>query len=88
MREEQIQSSDDIVDLSEDRMFAVDHRIRRRTLLGKVNHGIRLEIVDHAGEELVVVHVADKQLDGFSRELLPNAQPVRQGLDRRQGLRA
>ncbi len=88
MREEEVQRSDDIVDLRKYGVLAVDHRIRRRPLLGEVNHRIRLEGLDHAGQEIVVVHVADKQLDGLSGEFLPDTQPVRQGLDRRQRLRA
>src|ERR1700691_520886 len=69
-------------------MLAVDHRIGSRTLLGEMNHRIRLEILDHTGQEIVVVHIADKQLDRFPGEFLPNAQSVGQRLDRRQTLRA
>ena len=88
MREQQIQRSHHIVHLGEHRMFAVDHRIRRRALFGKMNHRIRLEILDHTGQEIIVVHIANKQLDRFSGEFLPHTQPVCQRLDRRQALRA
>jgi hypothetical protein len=87
-RKEEVQRSDDIVDLSEHRMFTVDHRIGSRALFGKVNHGVRLEALDHTGQEVIVVHVADKLLDGLSGEFLPDAQAVREGLNRRQALRA
>ena len=87
-RKQQVQRSNHIVHLREHRMLAVDHRIRSGALFGEVNHRIRLEVFDHTGQKIVVVHVADKHLDGFPGELLPDAQPVRQGLNGRQGLRA
>ena len=76
-RKQEVQRSHHIVHLSEHRMFAVDHRIRSGALLGKVNHRIRLEVFDHARQEIVVVDIADKHLDGLPSELLPDAQPVR-----------
>ncbi len=69
-------------------MLTVDHGIRGRPLLGEVNHGIGLEALDHAGEEIVIVNVTDKLLDGLSGEFLPDTQPVRKRLNRRQRLRA
>ncbi len=87
-REQEIQGSDDVVDLRKYRMFAVDHRIGRRPLLGIMNHCIRLEIFDDAGKKFVVVYIADEKPDGFARKFMPDAQTVGEGLDWRKRLRA
>jgi len=41
-REEQIQRPHDVVDLRENRVLAIDHRVRRGALLGEVDDGVRL----------------------------------------------
>ena len=40
-REQQVQRSDHVVDLREDRVLAVDHGIRRGALFGEVHHRVR-----------------------------------------------
>src|ERR1700683_1436281 len=45
-RKEQIERPHDIVHLSENRMFAVDHGIRSGALLSKMDHGMRFEAMD------------------------------------------
>src|SRR3984893_10202027 len=44
--EQQVERPDDIVHLSKDSVFAVDHRVGRRTLLCKMNHGVRFHFLD------------------------------------------
>ena len=74
-REQQIQRAHHIVDLGEDGVFAVDHRIRRRALFGKMDHRVRLERLRWWKQKIVVGHVPDKELDGLAGELLPGLQP-------------
>ena len=42
-REEEVQRADDVVYLGEDRVLAVNHGIRRRTLFGKMHDRLGLE---------------------------------------------
>ena len=79
--------ADDVVDLGEDRVLAVDHGVRRRPLLGKVHHRLGLEFGHHRRQKLVVRNVADKRLDLLARELLPDGKPLGERADRGQGLR-
>src|ERR1700722_14135395 len=51
-----------------------------------MNDRFRLTSLDRRGEEIVVGHIADKELDGVPRELAPNSQPFRQRPDRRESL--
>ena len=60
--EEQIERADDIVDLGEDGVLAVDHRVGSRALLGKMNDRLGLEFLDHGGEEFVVGHIARRMI--------------------------
>ncbi len=50
--EEQVERADDVVDLGEGRMLAVDHGVRRRTLLGEVDDGFWLEVANVRGDKL------------------------------------
>src|SRR5208283_4723826 len=78
----------DVVDLRENRVLAVDHRIRRGSLLGEMDHCVRLEIANCRREKIVVVHVADEQLNDVPGQRLPRANPLRQRPYGRQRLNA
>ena len=41
--EEHVEGADDVVDLGEDGVLAVDHRVGRGALLGEVHDGVGLE---------------------------------------------
>ena len=85
-REQQIERPHDIVDLGENRMFAVDHRIRSRTLFGKMHHSIRFKRLDERRQKVILRHIADKKFDGLARQVLPDVQSLCQRTDRRKGL--
>src|ERR1700722_2021469 len=87
-RKQHVQGPHNIVHLSENSVFAVDHRVRRSSLLCKMDHRLRLNFLDRRGEKVVIGDVADKKFDGLAREFLPNSQPFREGTDRSQSLRA
>ncbi len=87
-REEQIQSADDVVDLSGNRMLAVDHRIRRGPLLGEMDHCVGLTGFDRGSEEVVIGHVADQQLDILAGEIAPGLETFGKRPDWCQGLNA
>jgi hypothetical protein len=72
---------DHVVDLGEDRVFAVDHGIGRRALLGEMDHGFGFKGLDRGREKVVVGDIADKRLDGPPGVLLPDFQSLRQGAD-------
>ena len=78
-REQQVQRAHHVVHLGEDRVLAVDHGIGRGALLGEMNHGVRLEVLDRGGEKVVVGHVADEELDVLSGDLLPTRKRSERG---------
>src|SRR5581483_8089607 len=87
-REKQIESAHHIVNLSSDGMFAIDHREGRRALLSEMNHSLRLEILYESGHEFIICEVSRIEFDRTSRGLLPRAQTLGHGRNRRQGLHA
>ena len=86
--EEHVHGAHHVIHLGEDRVFAVDHRIRRGTLLGEMDDGVRLKCFYGGFEKIVIGNVADKELDGFSCAFLPDAQPVGERTNRSESLRA
>src|SRR5262249_31779761 len=66
----------------------VNHRVRRRALLGKVHDGIGPKFADRFGEKFVIGDVTDQQVDRFSRVCIPRAEPLGQGADGSEGLDA
>jgi hypothetical protein len=73
---EQIQRAHDVVHLGADGVVAIDHRIRRGALFGKVNNGFRLKSLNGRSQKLVVRHIADEQLDRLAGKLVPDFQAV------------
>ncbi len=53
-RIEQVQGADDIVHLCVDGVLAVDHRVRRGSLLGEVDNRLGRELTDGLLDEHVV----------------------------------
>ena len=70
---EDIYSANDIVVLCEHGPGAVNHGVRRRALLAKVNHSVRLEALKRLGQKLKVADVSDLQLNVLSADLAPPA---------------
>ena len=81
-----VEVPDDIVDLGVDRMLAVDHGVRSRALLTEVHDGVRLGLGDHAIRECGVGQVADADVDGMTRELLPAVDSLGERGDRHQAV--
>ena len=52
-REKEIQRADDVVDLGENGVLAVNHGVGGRALFGEMDHGLGLEILDDSCEEFV-----------------------------------
>ena len=59
-REENIQRADYVIHLGEHGVAAVDHGIRRGTLLGEMHDGLGLEALHHRAHKLVVGDVPYK----------------------------
>ena len=55
---QQVERADYVVDLGEDGVVAVDHRIRGGTLLGEMHHRVRLNLIDGRGEKLEIGNIA------------------------------
>jgi hypothetical protein len=81
-RKQQVQRADDVVDLGEGRVLAVDHRVGRGALLGEVYDGFRPEITDVRGDKVVVAHVAFEDLDGLAGKLPPEFNALAQCQER------
>src|ERR1700733_7010279 len=69
-------------------MFAVDDRIRRGALLGKMHNRFGFEILYYVGKKIVLRYIADKELNDISGEFLPNSKAICQWTDGRKGLHA
>src|ERR1700733_255495 len=87
-REQQVQRADHVIYLRERGVAPVNHRIRSGALLGEVDPGFGLEFVERFGEELVVGHVTDEQVDLLAGVFVPGAETIRKRLDRRERLYA
>ena len=87
-RVQQIESSDNVVRLGVDRVFAVNHRVGGRTLFREMHDRIGSEFAERAVGEVGVHEVADEHVDPVSGQLLPGPHPYAQRLDRHQTLRA
>ena len=74
--EKKIQSADHVVDLREDGVLAVDHRIRSGALFGEVDDGLGFGGFDGGDEKIVVGDVAYLDVDRFAGQLRPDSQPV------------
>ncbi len=87
-REEQVQRPDQVVDLGEGGVLAVDHGIRRRPLLGEMDDGVGLEVANVGRKESEVGHVAHKKVDDVAGKIFPDLQTIAQRANGRQGLDA
>ena len=87
-REQQVERADDVVDLGEDGVLPIDHRVGRGALLGEVHDRVGPLALDDRGQELVVGDVAGIGLDVAAAQPLPRPQPLGQGANRRQRLNA
>src|SRR5579859_3902223 len=87
-REQNVDSSDDIVDLAENGVLAIDHGVGRGPLLGKMNDGLGRKFFHGGGQEFVVEDVANETLDLLPGVALPGAQALGQRTNGRQRLRA
>ena len=67
-------------------MFAVNHGIRSRALLGEMDHCLRLEILDQRGEKVVLHHISHKEVDPISGQLLPDSETIGKRENWRKGL--
>ena len=74
-RKQQIQGSDHVVRLGEDRMALVNHGIGSRALFREVDDGFGLKALDHRAQEFVVGDVPDVGVDGTARDFLPDLEP-------------
>jgi hypothetical protein len=74
-RIEQVQGADDIVHLCVDGVLAVDHRVRRGSLLGEVDNRLGRELTDGLLDEHVVGQVAYERLHGVTGDFLPRRDP-------------
>ena len=83
-----VQSPYNVIDLGENSMLAVNHRIGSGALLREMNYRIRFEGFERRSQKIVIGNVADEQLDGLTRNVLPDPDAVRQRTNRSQRLRA
>ena len=75
---EQVEGADHVVDLGVGGVLAVDHRIRRRALLGEVHHGVGSERGHHLRDKGGVGQVTDVGVKGQPGQFLPAADPMLQ----------
>ena len=78
-REQEVERADDVDDLRLRRAFEVDHRKRRRGLLGVVDDGLRLEVGDYCVEERRVGDVADVRRNLLASDLVPSCEVAPRG---------
>ena len=83
-----IQRAYDIVHLRKHGVFAIDHRIGRRALLGEVHDGFRFARPKRGRQKIVIGDVADKHIDILTGQVLPHAHTVAQRTNGRERLRA
>src|ERR1700733_6089839 len=86
-REQNVQCSNHIVNLAENCMPTVDHRVWRRPLLSKMDHGLGRKLAHNARQKLIVQNVANKAFDRLTRNSLPCAESLGESPNRRQSLR-
>src|SRR5712692_4570436 len=86
--EKDVQCADDVIDLGEDGVFAVNHRVRSRALFREMNHCFRFEGLERGSEKVVIGNVTDEQLDGLAGQVLPDPNAIRQRTNRSQRGRA
>ena len=75
-RVEQVERADDVVHLGVDAVGAVDHRVRRRPLLGEVDDRLWLELADDPVDEGRVGQVSDEDVEVPARNLGPRPHPL------------
>src|SRR5207247_3306627 len=76
--EEYVQRADHVIDLREDRVLAVNHRIGSGPLFREMNNRVRFEGLERGSQKLVIGNVSDEQLDGLACDVLPDPDAVRQ----------
>src|SRR5436309_3157970 len=81
-----VQSPYNVIDLGENSMLAVNHRIGSGALLREVNYRLRFEGLECRNQKIVIGNIADEQLDGLTRSVLPDPDTVRQRTNRSQRL--
>src|ERR1700756_1871690 len=75
-----------MVDLAEDSMAAIDHRVGRRPLFGEMNHRLRFKRLHDFRQEFIIENVANKRFDLATSKALPRAKSLGQRTDERQCL--
>jgi hypothetical protein len=73
---DQVERPDHVVHLGVDSVLAVDHRIRRRPLLGEVHDGVRFERRQRLAHEGRVGEIAHVDADVVARHLFPPTDPL------------
>ena len=85
-REQHVQRADDVIHLRENCVLPIDHRIGSRALLREVHHCFRLERFERGSQKIVVGDVANENLDGLARQVLPHADAIGQRTNRSERL--
>ena len=85
---QQVQRADDVVVLGVDGVGAVDHRVRRGTLLGEVHDRVGRELPQRRVHEIGVEQITDVGGEPLSGVLLPRRHPGGQVFDRHQAAHA
>src|SRR6266704_4840407 len=85
-REQHVQRADDVIHLRENCVLPIDHRIGSRALLREVHCCFRLERFERGSQKIVVGNVANENLDGLARQVLPHADAIGQRTNRSERL--
>src|SRR5438270_13589014 len=83
-----VECPNDVVCLCENGVLAVNHRIWRGTLFGKVYDCFGLNVSKDSGKDFIVHCVTDVDLDLPSRDFFPYRNPFMKRLDRDQTIEA
>src|SRR5260370_39527546 len=84
---QKVERAHHVVDLRENRMFAVNHGIRRRSLFRKMDRRLRSALFDDGRKKIVVGYVASKTVNGVPGEFMPGFDSFRERTNRGQCLR-
>ena len=72
----------DVVELGEDRVAAIGHRVRRRGDLAVVDDGLGPEVAEEPVHQVVVTQVERVDVDRLARHLAPGVRALREVQDR------
>src|SRR5205823_5788021 len=85
---EKVERADDIVDLGHGGVREVDHGEGSAALLGKMDQGLRLDLLHQLGDGASIAQVHRSPPDGPASQSLPEGDPLGHALDRDQALGA